>query len=469
MNQNKGYAAFCQYVKEKNFALIGIGVSNLPLVSFLLKSGAKSVSVRDLKKTKDSPEVIQAKKDGARITLDQAYLDELTEDVIIRSPGIRPDIPPFSDAKKKGKRITCETELFLQFCPCKIVAVTGSDGKTTTTTLIYKILEKAGHTVYLGGNIGKPILPQLDTIDQNPGICVLELSSFQLTECSFSPDVSVITNLSENHLDWHVDMNEYLDAKKNIFRHQTKLGKTVLNFNNDHTNQCEPVGSRIYFSLNPTLALLENNKIDAVYLKDGVIFLRKDGVETAYFSAENILLPGTHNIDNYMAAIAATHDLVKQDDVLAIAQEFGGVEHRIELVRTLDGVKYYNSSIDSSPARSKAALLSFSERVIMIAGGYDKNLDYSELGDIICQRVKILILCGATAQKIRDAVLKSSYYNENSIQVYTCAEFAETVPLARTLSRPNDVVILSPASASFDLFVNFEQRGRYFKELVKEL
>ena len=458
----KGYIAFCDFIRGKSCSLIGIGVSNLPLVSFLLSAGASKVSVRDLKKEESSFEIQKAKQDGASLFLGGDYLEGLNEDIIIRSPAVRPDIVPFVHAMNNGSILTCETELFLRFAPCKTIAVTGSDGKTTTTTLISKILEEAGWNVFLGGNIGKAMLPQLKNITDKNSIGVMELSSFQLMHCNYSPSVAVITNLAENHLDWHIDMAEYLDAKKNIYRYQDETGVLVVNLDNQHTKICRGNGNTRFFSYN-------SNVQCGTFFSNGSIFLSKNSETETILDTKDIILPGRHNIENYLAAIAATADFVDRGSVHKIATSFGGVEHRIELVRELDGVKFYNSSIDSSPSRSTAALRAFQDKVIMIAGGYDKNLDYTPLGDVICEHVKILILCGATSEKIEDATERSTMFSKDHPIIIQCDHFEDTITTARKLAVRGDVIILSPASASFDLFKNFDERGKYFKKLVMEL
>jgi UDP-N-acetylmuramoylalanine--D-glutamate ligase len=469
MQQTKGYQAFANMIFGKTISLIGLGVSNLPLVAFLYSCGAAKVLVRDLKKSEEDPSVIKAKENGAEVLLGENYLKDLSEDLIIRSPGIRPDIPPFLEAAKNGSRITCETELFLEFVPCKSIAITGSDGKTTTTTLVSKILEAMGKKVFLGGNIGASMLPQLADMDESC-VSVSELSSFQLMNCKFSPDISIITNLSENHLDWHRDMNEYLDAKKNILSHQNQNSIAVLNFDNIHTKVCQTKGRKIYFCYDSESLFSQTSpKEDAIYYQDGSIFIRKNEKTAKVLSTDSILLPGKHNVENYMAAIAAVYDLVDHKAIETVAKTFGGVEHRIELIREKNGVKYYNSSIDSSPARSTAALRSFRQKVIMIAGGYDKKLDYSGLGNEICEHVKTLILCGATSEKIKNAVLNSSLYKENEPKILESGDFHMLAKIAEKEAKNGDVVILSPASASFDMFKNFDERGKLFKKLVMEL
>lgn len=462
----KGYKALCDFVRGKSVSLIGAGVSNVPLVAYLYECGAKKVTVRDLKKKTEDPEIQTVIKAGGIAILGEEYQNGLDEDIIIRSPGIRPDIPPFLKAEENGSYLTCETELFLRFVPCKTVAITGSDGKTTTTTLTAKILEKSGYRVFLGGNIGRSMLPQLKEIDHPQSISVTELSSFQLMNCRYSPDIAIITNLSENHLDWHRGMSEYLEAKQNILLHQNHNSRSVLNLDNIYTANCKTKGECCYFTYSPKKA---ESVGEAVYTDGKHIYYRKNDVVEQILSLSDILLPGKHNVENYMAVISAVKHLVKTEDILSVAKTFGGVEHRIELCRELDGVKYYNSSIDSSPARSTAALRAFSQKVIMIAGGYDKNLDYSSLGDEICSRVKVLILCGATSLKIKNAVLSSKAFNSAELKIVDCNAFDQVAETAREYAKPGDVVILSPASASFDLFKNFEERGKLFKKLVAEL
>lgn len=463
----KGYQALCNFIKGKSVSLIGAGVSNVPLVAYLYECGASRVTVRDLKKKPEDKEIKSVFENNGYVFLGETYLENLNEDIIIRSPGIRPDLPAFLNAVENGSYLTCETELFLRFVPCKTVAITGSDGKTTTTTLTAKILEENGFRVFLGGNIGRSMLPQLKEINHLNCISVMELSSFQLMNCRYSPDVSIITNLSENHLDWHRDMDEYLDSKKNILKHQGPDSRSILNLDNVHTAACKANGSCCFFTYHPEKLCSETK--EAVFCDGKTIFYRISGKDTAILNLSDILLPGKHNVENYMAAIAATIPLVKRESILHVAKTFGGVEHRIELCRVLDGVKYYNSSIDSSPSRSTAALRAFDEKLIMIAGGYDKNLDYTSLGDEICEHVKVLVLCGATSEKIRTAVLGSKLYDKNEIQIIDCADFYQTAKLARDYATEGDVVILSPASASFDLFKNFEERGKLFKQLVSEL
>ncbi|MBQ4159298.1 MAG: UDP-N-acetylmuramoyl-L-alanine--D-glutamate ligase [Clostridia bacterium] len=447
---------FKQSLKNKRVTVLGIGVSNVPLIRFLAENGA-CVTACDRQSAENLSEQMQALA-AFDITyrLGEGYMDDLSGEVIFKTPGMRFDLPQLVKAREAGSHVTSEMEVFFELCPCKIIAVTGSDGKTTTTTLISEILKQAGYKVWVGGNIGMPLVGELDHIGEKD-IAVLELSSFQLHTMQASPNVAVITNLAPNHLDWHTDMQEYLDAKKNIFLHQSAEDMLVLNADNDITSALdkEARGRVSWFSS-------AKQALDGAYLKNGVIYLNGE----AYIQASDIKIPGAHNVENFMTAIAATQGLASKEDVEYIAKNFGGVEHRIEFVRELDGVRYYNDSIASSPSRARAGLRSFDKKVILIAGGYDKNLDYTEFGAEVKAHVKTLVLVGATSDKIEAACLAAGM--EHSM-VVRCTEFAQAIHAARDAAQAGDIVLLSPASASFDLFKNFMERGKVFKEIVNSL
>jgi UDP-N-acetylmuramoylalanine--D-glutamate ligase len=452
-------------LSHKTVAIIGIGVSNTPLIKLLLKRGI-SVTACD----KNSREAFgneallkELEELGATLKLGEGYLDGLNQDVIFRSPGIRPDIPAFEAAKAQGSQITSEMEVFFHVCPCKKIAVTGSDGKTTTTTIIAKVLEQAGYTVHLGGNIGRPLLP--DTASMKPeDIAVLELSSFQLMTMDSSPDIAVITNMAPNHLDVHKGMEEYVSSKKNIFRYQTPDQRIVLNRDNALTYDCvSEVPSQV------TLFSRQNPMDEGVVLENGVICVKKNGTTRQVLPVDDILIPGVHNVENYMAAIAALDGIVPDEVFRSFASTFGGVEHRIELVRVKDGVKYYNDSIASSPSRTIAGLRSFKQKVILIAGGYDKHIPYDVLGPDLVEHVSQLVLTGATADKIKAAAESAPGYTAEKLPICMVDDFADAVHKAAGLAKAGDIVILSPASASFDHFKNFMVRGNTFKQLVNEL
>lgn len=447
---------------RRRVAIVGIGVSNTPLIRLLSANGA-DVTACDKKPREqfdDQDLLRELEQAGVTLRMGETYLEGLDQDVIFRSPGIRPDHPAFVQAKAKGSRITSEMEEFFSVCPCKIIAVTGSDGKTTTTTIISRLLAEAGYRVHVGGNIGHPLL--CETGEMAPeDMVVLELSSFQLMSMGRSPDIAVITNLSPNHLDWHTGMEEYVAAKENIFLWQDERGVLVLN-HDDPTSR--PLAER---ARGRVVWFARQTQIDAgVTLEGDAIVVKGD---RAVLPVVDILIPGVHNWENYMAAIAAVDGLVPDETIRSFARTFGGVEHRIELVRTLDGVRYYNDSIASSPSRTMAGLRSFRQKVILIAGGYDKHLDYTPLGPEIVEHVKALVLTGATAGKIRAAVEQATGYDPGLLPILEREDFAAAVNCAHELARSGDVVILSPASASFDKFKNFMVRGNTFKTLVNQL
>ena len=436
----------------KRVAVLGLGVSNRPLVRLLLEFGCSVVGCDRTPREKLEEEVLELEKLGCKLHVGDRYLDGVEADVVFRTPGMHPGNPAIQALRQRGAEITSEMEVFFEVAPCHLIAVTGSDGKTTTTTLIAEMLKAAGKTVWLGGNIGTPLLPLARQMKKED-YAVVELSSFQLMDMRRSPQRALITNLAPNHLDIHKDMEEYVDAKKNIFRYQKEGDLLVLNADNPITASFRGPGETRFFS-----RLGEGY----VCIRDGII-CRGD---TPVLPVADILLPGVHNVENYMAAIAMVEGLASDEDIRRVAQTFGGVEHRIELVRIKDGVRYYNDSIASSPTRTIAGLRSFPEKVILIAGGYDKHIPYDPLGPEICAHVKKLFLNGATGPQIRGAVENCAGEKPEMVD---CPDFASAVKAAVEAAEPGDVVLMSPASAAFDQFRNFMVRGNTFKELVKEL
>lgn len=450
-------------IQGKRVAVIGIGVSNTPLIKTLLNAGISVTACDKAPRENFGPLAEELEHLGAELHLGETYLDGLDQDIIFRSPGIRPDIPSFLAAMEKGSVLTSEMEVFFKVCPCKIIAVTGSDGKTTTTTLISEMLKNAGYTVHLGGNIGKPLLSEAGEMKKDD-VAVLELSSFQLMTLSDSPDIAVFTNLSPNHLDIHKSMEEYAQAKENIFSHQSREGIAIFNRDNELTNEMagRAPGKVLQFSRRQSL---ENG----VFVENDRIVVAQNGQRRELFAPERILIPGLHNVENYLAAIAAVQGMVSDEVILHTAETFPGVEHRIELVRTLRGVRYYNDSIASSPTRTIAGLRSFKQKVILIAGGYDKKIPFDILGKEVQDRVKTLVLTGHTADKIYDAVVTCEGYQEGHPNIIREDDFKNAVVAAHKAAEEGDVVILSPACASFDHFKNFAQRGQIFKQIVNEL
>lgn len=449
-----------QDFKRKKVAFIGVGVSNNELIHQFLDNDI-DVTILDKNKNLDKSQFL-----GANIVLGENYLDNLEEyDCVIRSPGVYFNNPKLINARQNGTVITSEMELFFAKNCGKSIAVTGSDGKTTTTTLIAKILEESGKTVHLGGNIGRALAPITDEITPND-VSVVELSSFQLLSFRYAPDVSVITNISPNHLDVHGTMDEYISAKKNIFLHQNEFSTTVLNADEEMSDEFLPYirGNIIQFSLN-------NSPTNSTFLReDGFLCHIKNGLISEIMHKNIIKIPGTHNIANYSAAISAVLALYPEtpiENIKNIAENFNGVEHRIEFVRELDGVKWYNDSIATSPTRVLAGLKSFSQQLTVIAGGYDKKIPFEPMAETINEKVKNLILIGETAEKIAITIKNANNYTNINIQFVESMEKA--VQTAYEITKSGDIITLSPACASFDMYPNFEKRGQHFKKLVNNL
>ena len=456
--------SFFESIKGKRVTFCGIGTSNLPLIKLFAEKGAV-VSACDKKSYEDLGEnAVKAEKAGAKLILGNDYLKNIETDILFRSPGTPFYKEELEVLKKKGVVVTSEMEVFFDLCPCKIIAVTGSDGKTTTTTIISELLKAQGFTVHLGGNIGKPLLPEIESINESD-FAVVELSSFQLISMRKSPDIAVVTNLAPNHLDIHKDMQEYVDSKKNIVLHQNAFSKTVLNLDNEISNSFEQAvrGQLVKFS--------RRNKVsNGAYLEGEKIVYSDYGAKTDVLNIKDIKIPGMHNVENYLAAISAVWGIVSVDTIKKVATAFSGVAHRAEFVRELNGVKYYNDSIASSPTRTARGTLSlYDEKIIIIAGGYDKHIPYEPLGPVICNKVKTLILLGDTAPKIRAAVEKSENYSDGNPDIIMVNNMEEAVKAAYDCAKSGDIVSLSPASASFGLYKNFEERGNHFKKLVNEL
>ena len=441
-------------LSDKKVAVLGIGVSNRPLIRMLLAHGIHVLACDKTPREKLDAEVLELEQAGAVLHVGEGYLDDVRADVVFRTPGMHPEIPALRRLRAAGAEITSEMEAFFEVCPCRIIAVTGSDGKTTTTTLIAKILEHAGHRVWIGGNIGAPLLPQAAEMTPTD-LAVVELSSFQLMSMERSADIAVVTNVAPNHLDVHKDMAEYVQAKKNVFAHQDGSGKVVLNYDNDITRAfaADAPGAVEFFSRQARPA-------HGVYLEDGTIF--RDG--RPIMDAADIRIPGVHNIENYMAAIAAVDGVVPDKCVRAVAKRFTGVEHRIELVRELCGVKYYNDSKGTNPDAAIKAVEAMVTPTVVIGGGYDKQSEYDEWIESFGGKVRKLVLLGQTREKIADCAKKhgfTDYIFVDDLQqaVDYCAEHA----------KEGEAVLLSPACASWGMFPNYEVRGKMFKDMVNAL
>ena len=454
---------FFEKIKDKKVAFIGIGVSNTDVIRMFAEKGidTEARDKADREKLGETADILE--KSGAVLKLGEGYLDGIDADIVFRTPGMNWWNPALCELRKNGKAVTSEMEVFFDLCPCKKYAVTGSDGKTTTTTIISEFLSAAGKTVHKGGNIGRALLPIIEDINEDD-CAVVELSSFQLISMRSSPDVAVVTNVAPNHLDVHKDMEEYIEAKRNILRHQNAFSVAVLNADNVITSSMEELvrGELRWFS---HLKPVENG---AFLREDGMLCYSEHGKITEILNRNEIKIPGLHNVENYLTAIAATWGEIPLDVIREVARNFGGVEHRIEFVRELDGVKWYNDSIATSPTRTIAGLSCFDKKVILIGGGYDKHIPYEPLAPHLIEKVKLLILSGPTAPKIAEALQNNEKY-KGEPEIIFVEDMEEAVATAYANAEEGDIVTLSPASASFDKYRNFELRGKHYKELVSKL
>ncbi len=454
------FREFKEFIKGKKVAVVGIGVSNKPLIHFLVKLGAKVTAFDKKSKEELGDTYDELVGMGVNAILGEGYLEKLTGfQVVFKTPSMRFDNPILVRAKEEGAYITSEMEEFIKYCPAKIFGVTGSDGKTTTTTLIYNILKSEGHKAWVGGNIGTPLFSQIENIGKQDRV-VLELSSFQLMKMKYSVDVALVTNLSPNHLDMHRGMEEYVEAKKNIFKYQSERDLLILNRDNYITNGMvsEAKGNVMQFSVKEIIE-------DGGYFKDETLYIKGNAV----CKREEIKILGMHNVENLLAAFCATYEDASIESMRRVAVNFTGVQHRTEFIRSIDGVKYYNDSIASSPTRTLAGLNSFDKPVVLIAGGYDKNIPFEPLAEGGYSKIKALVLLGVTKDKIKDAFNRVMKEKGVNIPIYIVNSLEEAAKKSRKIAEEGDIVTLSPACASFDMFPNFEVRGDKFKEIINNM
>ncbi|WP_296078909.1 UDP-N-acetylmuramoyl-L-alanine--D-glutamate ligase [uncultured Eubacterium sp.] len=462
-------------IKGKKVAFVGMGVANTPCAEFLAKNGIETYAC-DMRDKKYIGEDVCKRLEslGVHFSLGEHYLDVLPQmDIVFRSHGILPFQNPWiGECIKRGQTVTTEMEVFFKYCPSKIFAVTGSNGKTTTTTLISKMLEAEGYKVFLGGNIGKALMPCLDEITKDD-IAVVELSSFQLLtmgNMKNKPDVAVVTNIECTHQDHHISLDEYVDAKRNVLIYQNSSQRTVLNADCDYS-----IGNSVYHDMRYDVRgqlfefSIKHPVENGTYMdENGNIYYAENGKKTLVMNKSDIIIPGMHNVENYCTAISAVWGMVGVDTIKNIAQTFGGVEHRIEFVREFDGVKYYNDSIATSPSRVISGLKAFGTKIIVLMGGSDKGNDMSEMVPYILKYVKLLVLNGATADKIYDTIVADPNYKDSGIVIEKVPTMAEALEVAKSKAQPSDIVSLCPACPAFDQFKTFEYRGREFKRLVNE-
>lgn len=466
---------FMQWLKTKKVAVLGAGISNRPLIKLLTSENIDVTAFDQASEESFSSFRAELASEGLKcdFSLGPDYLKSLQGfDLIFKTPIIRFDIPELLAERKRGAIITSEMEVFLNYCPAEVFAITGSDGKTTSSSLVAAIIREGGFKTYLGGNIGRPLLSQIREINEKDKV-VVELSSFQLMGMSVSPDNAAITNLSPNHLDVHKDYAEYIEAKTQIFRHQSPLGRLILN-GEDKDSLAFALETKGQVLWNVTRPFGEQ----AVYGIEGdrLYYQASSSSEKTYFmDRSDLLIPGRYNALNVLCALALTSNIVDLNTAISAVKQFTGVEHRIEFVRKIDGINYYNSSIDSSPNRSLNTLSAFREKEIgihMIAGGKDKNLEYLELGKAILDSVKVLYLCGDNAKLIVDGINMAKAqgaYDRYGLLIENHSSYKSCLSSASEKAKVGEAVILSPAGTSFDRFKNFEERGNVFKEEILNL
>lgn len=457
---NKDFNEFKKFIYNKKVAIIGLGISNMPLIEFLSNLGARVTGFDKKNEDELGKDIEKLKEKGVNFELGSNYLDKLSNfDVVFRTPSMRVDHPILTKAKSEGAYITSEMEQFIKYCPAKLFCVTGSDGKTTTTTLIYNMLKAEGYTVWIGGNIGTPLFTEIEKIKKEDMV-VLELSSFQLMSIKEPVEVALITNVSPNHLDIHKDMEEYIEAKKNIFKYQRKDDLLVINEDNKVTKSMEKecIGRILKFTMKEKLK-------KGAFFYDEHLYINEKKV----CNMNEVKLKGMHNIENLLAAFCCVSEDISIDSMGKVAKNFAGVEHRLELVKEIQGVKYFNDSIASSPTRTLAGLKSFDRPVILIAGGYDKNISFDILAKEGISHIKHLILLGDTKYKIEEAFKNIMKDSNQYIPISICNSIEEAVNIAKENAKFGDIVTLSPACASFDMFKNFEERGNKFKSIINNL
>lgn len=470
----ENYIDFLNSLKNKKIMFCGIGRSNLPLIDVFTDNGINAIVYDSKPKDKFDKDIIQKLENNPLVTLklaDESVWDGFV-DIIIRTPGMHFLSSKINNARKNGTIVTSEMEIFFDFCPCPIIGITGSDGKTTVSTLISEMLKAQGKTVHLGGNIGTPLLPKISKISKHD-IVVVELSSFQLISMRKSPEISVVTNISPNHLDVHKDMNEYVEAKRQIFLHQNAFSRTILNFDNKETANMEDLvrGKTIFFSRKENL----ENKPCGVWIdkNKNIVYSSIENYKhknQIIMNVSDIKIPGDHNVENYLAAIAAVHDIVTPENIKKVANSFAGVKHRIEFVREVNGVSYYNDSIASSPNRTISGTLSlFNKKIVLIAGGHDKKIPFDSLAKKITEKVSTLILMGQTSEKIMQEIEKLPENKVKNLKIIKVNSMEEAIENANKIAKSGDIVVLSPASTSFDLYKDFEERGEHFKSLVNSI
>jgi len=451
-------------LKDKKVAVIGAGVEGLSSAAYLISKGA-NVALLDKKSEEQfgTGQIKEIRKLPIKLVLGKDYLSDFSSfELIFRSPGVRPDLPQLVDAKKRGTIITSQTKLFFDLCPAPIVGITGTKGKGTTASLIFEILKKAGKDAYLGGNIGVPPLQFIDKLKRD-SIVLLELSSFQLMDLEKSPHIAVVLMITSEHLDWHKDIEEYTKSKEPIVRYQNENDFVVINKDFPSSLKLGDISraKRYYFSIKETVER-------GSYIDKGFVVSVIDGW-TTIVRADEVKIPGEHNLQNIVAAVAVAGILEIPPEITHQAViSFKGLPHRLEFVREIGKVKFYNDSASTTPETAIAAIKAFKEPKIVILGGSGKQSDFTEMAKtILTNNIKVMILIGEEVKRIKEAINAAGKFSGTVVEGLKTMQ--EIVEKAENLSKPGDVVILSPACASFDMFNNYPDRGDQFKDAVKNL
>lgn len=441
--------------------VIGAGKSGIAASNFLSQKGAQ-VELADIKSRQEFEAGLEASlNDGIKLTLGSyPSVEKGNYGMVVPSPGVPLKIIPIVKAKELGIPVIGELELAFQFASSPIIAITGTNGKTTTTTLTGEILKAAGYRTLVAGNIGLPLIGEVEKYSIGD-VIIAEVSSFQLeTTASFKPQVGVILNITPDHIDRHVDMEGYTAAKAKILGNQTAQDYTVLNFDDPLTNNLASIcpGSVIFFSRLHKLAR-------GVFVQDNWIVIRWGEKSHPVLPVSELGIPGPHNLENAMAAVACCWVRGVSIDILArVLREFKGVTHRLEFVAEIDGISYINDSKGTNPDATIKALHSYSKPIVLIAGGRNKGNDFNGLSVLIREKARAVVLIGESAGDIKHAV-----ENQGGPEVYLAGDLPEALSAARRIARRGDVVLLSPACASWDMFKNYEERGDLFKQAVMEL
>jgi UDP-N-acetylmuramoylalanine--D-glutamate ligase len=450
---------------KKKVGVLGAGVEGFATAAYLANKGA-SVTLLDhqVEDDLDQTMVSHAKKLGITFITGKEYLARLTDfAVVVRSPGVKRS-KALLDAAEKGVVLTSQTQIFLESCPCPIIGVTGTKGKGTTSSLIYEMLKKSGFDVYLGGNIGTPPLTFLDSLTNNSRV-VLELSSFQLQDVTKSPHIAVLLMITSEHLDYHDSHEEYIAAKRNILRFQEVNDFAVINRDYPASHESDIYTEGQVFQVSRERPSTKQG----CFIKDDAVWIAMQGKSWKIINTSDIALPGKHNWENVCAAVmAATLAGAAKEDIVAVLRSFTGLEHRLQLVRDVGGVRYYDDSFSTTPETAIAAINAFQEPEILILGGSSKKADFSELGEIIrkAKNIKAIIGIGEEWPRIKQEIHNLT---ASTILIEGAKNMEQIVKAAATIALPGDVVLLSPACASFDMFKNYKDRGEQFQKVVKAL